>query len=56
MWRASKAWVINDSGQGISKVLDLVGVQEVSWDKGGTVWAEDYKSYNYKTLNTAEKN
>jgi hypothetical protein len=22
--------------------LDLVGVQEVRWDKGGTEWAEDY--------------
>jgi mRNA deadenylase 3'-5' endonuclease subunit Ccr4 len=21
--------------------LDLVGVQEVRWDKGGTEWAED---------------
>jgi hypothetical protein len=22
--------------------LDLVGAQEVRWDKGGTEWAEDY--------------
>jgi exonuclease III len=22
--------------------LDLVGVQEVRWEKGGTEWAEDY--------------
>jgi exonuclease III len=22
--------------------LDLVGVQEVRWDKGGTEWADDY--------------
>jgi exonuclease III len=22
--------------------LDIVGVQEVRWDKGGTEWAEDY--------------
>jgi hypothetical protein len=22
--------------------LDLVGVQEIRWDKGGTEWAEDY--------------
>jgi hypothetical protein len=22
--------------------LDLVGIQEVRWDKGGTEWAEDY--------------
>jgi exonuclease III len=22
--------------------LDLLGVQEVRWDKGGTEWAEDY--------------
>jgi len=22
--------------------LNLVGIQEVRWDKGGTVWAEDY--------------
>jgi exonuclease III len=22
--------------------IDLVGVQEVRWDKGGTEWAEDY--------------
>jgi hypothetical protein len=25
--------------------LDLVGVQEVRWDKGGTVRAGDYKKY-----------
>jgi exonuclease III len=26
--------------------LDLVGcIQEVSWDKGGTEWAEDYTSF-----------
>jgi exonuclease III len=22
--------------------IDLVGLQEVRWDKGGTEWAEDY--------------
>jgi hypothetical protein len=32
-----------NSGQGISEVqMDLVDVQEVRWDKGGTVRAGDY--------------
>jgi hypothetical protein len=26
--------------------LDLVGVQEVRWDKGGTEWAKDYTFFN----------
>jgi exonuclease III len=26
--------------------LDLVGVQEVRWDKGGNEWAEDYTFFN----------
>jgi exonuclease III len=25
--------------------LDLVGVQEVRWDKGSTEWSEDYTSF-----------
>ena len=33
------------SGQGISKILDVVGVQEVRWDKGDTVTARDYNFY-----------
>ena len=28
--------------------LDLVGVQEVRWDKGGTVSAEDYNFFYEK--------
>jgi exonuclease III len=30
--------------------LDLVGVQEVRWDKGGTEWAEDY-TFFYEAVN-----
>jgi exonuclease III len=26
--------------------LDLVGVQEVRWEKGGTEWAEDYTFFH----------
>jgi hypothetical protein len=29
--------------------LDLVGVQEVAWEKGGTEWAEDY-TFSYGEL------
>ena len=35
-----------NSSQGIRKMkLDLVGVQEVRWDKGGTVKAGDYNFF-----------
>ena len=30
--------------------LDLVGVQKVTWDKGGTVQAEDYTFFYGKEI------
>jgi hypothetical protein len=52
MWkvRAStgqQARVIYDSGQELARYrLDLVGIQEISWDKGSTGGAKDYTSYD----------
>ena len=34
--------------------LDVVGVQEVRWDKGGTVRAGDYDFSNGKEINQLE--
>jgi exonuclease III len=32
--------------------LDVMGVQEVRWDKGGTEWAEDYTGNENHQLGT----